>query len=105
MKTTRNSIAEQEIKIAADSIESLRAIDVDRCLEWSPNRYNLARYILSLRPDLESAVRASLEALPARTRIALSIVFPGKGIGPKKTSWKGGIEAEEAEAEAAEEAE
>lgn len=52
------------ITIAADSIESLRAVDVYRVLEWNEGeRIALAAWITKQRPDLANEVTACMEEL------------------------------------------
>lgn len=52
---------EQLIKVAADSIEQLRKVDVLRVLESNRRNAALARYIAEKRPDLVQEVREVME--------------------------------------------
>ena len=55
---------EQLIKIAADSIQTLRLPDVFRVLEWnSESRTELAEWIKASRPDLASEVDSCISEL------------------------------------------
>lgn len=69
------------IKIAADSIEQLRASDVDRVLEQNDTKHRagLAAYISEKRPDLAGDVSDVMEELDAKP-LAKSIIF----LKPKK---------------------
>mgnify|MGYP001161868781 CR=1 FL=1 len=54
---------EQAIKIAADSIQTLRKQDVYRVLDWYPQLDGLAQWIKDQRPDLVDEVDVVVKEL------------------------------------------
>ena len=54
---------EQAVKIAADSIQTLRKQDVYRVLDWYPQLDGLAQWIKEQRPDLADEVDAVVKEL------------------------------------------
>ena len=56
---------EQAIRIAADSVQQLRKVDVYRVLETCSDAQSVADYIVANRPDLKSEVIECLAEMEA----------------------------------------
>jgi stalled ribosome rescue protein Dom34 len=68
---------EKFIKVAADSIEQLRKVDVLRVLESNGSRQKeLARYITAKRPDLAQEVKECMEDIGVTGWMAKSLSAP-----------------------------